>query len=111
MRELRNVIARAVALSAPAARFAQMPVLLAGASTAQGARGEAPIATAELPYHDAKAEVLSRFERDYLRDLLTRSGNNVSQAARVAGVGRKLLYTMLSRTGLAAGLRAPEDDG
>ena len=53
---------------------------------------------------------MNRFERDYLRDLLARSGNNVSQAARQAGVGRKLLYTMLSRTGLAAGLRAPEED-
>ena len=108
VRELRNVIARAVALSPPGTHFAQMPILLAGASAT---KGEAPIAAADQPYHDAKAEVLSRFERDYLRDLLARSGNNVSQAARVAGVGRKLLYTMLSRTGLAAGLRAPDDDG
>jgi DNA-binding NtrC family response regulator len=109
VRELRNVIARAVALSSPGARFAQMPILLAAA--AAPAMSAAPIAVADLPYHDAKAEVLSRFERDYLRDLLARSGSNVSQAARQAGVGRKLLYTMLSRTGLAAGLRAPEDDG
>ncbi|APR88592.1 Nitrogen regulation protein NtrC [Minicystis rosea] len=108
VRELRNVIARAVALAAPGARFARMPILLAGASTTL--RSEAPVATADVPYHEAKAEVLNRFERDYLRDLLARSGHNVAQAARHAGVGRKLLYSMLSRTGLAAGLRAPDDD-
>jgi DNA-binding NtrC family response regulator len=86
-----------------------MPILLAAAGAAS--RADAPIAAADQPYHDAKADVLGRFERDYLRDLLARSNNNISQAARQAGVGRKLLYTMLSRTGLAAGLRAPEDDG
>jgi two-component system, NtrC family, response regulator GlrR len=118
VRELRNVIARAVALATPGSRFAQMPILLAGAGALRpGAPGaveavsSAPVAAADKPYHDAKAELLNRFEKDYLRDLLARSGNNVSQAARQAGVGRKLLYTMLSRTGLAAGLRAPEDDG
>ncbi len=110
VRELRNVVARAVALSAPGTRFPEMPVLLAGAGSGSAAR-DAPIATADVPYHDAKAEVLNRFERDYLRDLLARSGNNVSLAARQAGVGRKLLYTMLSRTGFAADLRAPDDDG
>jgi DNA-binding NtrC family response regulator len=109
VRELRNVISRAVALATPGSRFAQMPVLLAAAGAQrEGASG--PVTTADRPYHDAKADLLSRFERDYLRDLLSRSGNNISQAARQAGVGRKLLYTMLSRTGLAAGLRAPEED-
>jgi DNA-binding NtrC family response regulator len=108
VRELRNVIARAVALAPPGARFAEMPILLAGAAAA---RSDAPITGADLPYHDAKAEVLARFEKDYLRDLLARSGNNISQAARIAGVGRKLLYTMLSRTGLASDLRGGEDEG
>src|SRR5262249_13349934 len=93
VRELRNVIARAVALSPPGTRFAQMPILLAAASSAAAtSRADAPIAVADMPYHDAKAEVLNRFERDYLRDLLARSSNNISQAARQAGVGRKLLY-------------------
>jgi DNA-binding NtrC family response regulator len=111
VRELRNVIARAVALAPPGTRFAQMPILLAAAGAAPGTAAETPIAVADQPYHDAKAKVLRRFEHDYLRDLLARSDNNVSQAARDAGVGRKLLYAMLSRTGLANGLRAPEDEG
>jgi DNA-binding NtrC family response regulator len=107
VRELRNVIARAIALSAPATPFAEMPVLLAG----NGAPPDAPTIRADKPYHDAKADLLARFERDYLADLLARANGNVSQAARDAGVGRKLLYAMLARTGLGAVAgEAPQDD-
>jgi len=108
VRELRNVIARAIALSPPGTSFAEMPILLAGSAAAAV---DSPTTRADKPYHDAKAELLARFEREYLADLLARANGNVSQAARNAGVGRKLLYSMLSRTGLGgAALEAPEGD-
>ena len=53
-----------------------------------------------MPYHEAKDEVLIRFERDYLRDLLARAGGNLSEAARKAGLERKFLYKLLDRAGL-----------
>jgi DNA-binding NtrC family response regulator len=98
VRELRNVVARAVALGAPGTPFAQMPVILGAAVVKTG--GE-PVARADRPFHEAKAELVERFERDYLNDLLAQHGNNLSQAARIAGVERKHLYRLLAKLGIA----------
>jgi DNA-binding NtrC family response regulator len=96
VRELRNVITRAVALSPPEADFDGMPIML------RPAAGEEPmpVVRADRPFHDAKADVVSKFERDYVSDLMRRAGGNISQAARVAGIERKYLYRLLERTGL-----------
>jgi DNA-binding NtrC family response regulator len=42
----------------------------------------------ELKFREAKAEVIARFEREYLCALLTRTEGNVSRAARIAGKER-----------------------
>ncbi len=97
VRELRNVITRAVALGGPATRFDELPILLRPA--VQGGDGEAT-ARADRPFHEAKQAVVDRFEREYLTDLLRRSGGNLSAAARQAGVERKFLYKLLERAGL-----------
>jgi DNA-binding NtrC family response regulator len=97
VRELRNVISRAVALRSPDADFAQMPILLRPAS---GGDEEALVFRADKPFHDAKAELIARFERTYLADLISRSGGNLSEAARQAGVERKYLYKLLDKSGL-----------
>jgi DNA-binding NtrC family response regulator len=95
VRELRNVITRAVALAPTGAAFASLPLLLrAGAA---GAAAEAPLGRADVPYHDAKASLLARFEKEYLADLLRRAEGNLSQAARIAGLERKYLYKVLER--------------
>ncbi len=95
VRELRNVVARAVALSPPGTPFAQMPVILGAAVVKQ-----APNTRADRPFHEAKAELVERFEREYLQDLLASYGDNLSQAARVAGVERKHLYRLLEKLGI-----------
>ncbi len=98
VRELRNVIARAVALAAPKAAFADMPIVLRP-SAASAPKG-GPLATADVSYHDAKAALIARFEREYLTDLLRRSGENLSLAARTAGLERKYLYRVLERNAM-----------
>ncbi len=105
VRELRNVVTRAVALAAQGARFDQMPLLLRPASS----KDEAAAARADVPFHDGKSAVIARFEREYLTDLLRRSGGNLSQAARSAGLERKYLYRVLERAGLLPP-RAKEGD-
>ena len=91
VRELRNVIARAVALRPPGAGFSELPILLGPARRDGGAPDPVPVA--DRPYHDAKAELLERFERSYLTDLLSRQ----------AGVERKYLYKLLDKHGLGRG--------
>jgi DNA-binding NtrC family response regulator len=43
------------------------------------------------------------FEREYLRALLARTGNNVRRAAQLAGLTRQGLYGLLTRNGLRGG--------
>ena len=105
VRELRNVIARAVALAPPKARFDEMPVMLRP-SAKQAA--EEPLVRADVPYHDAKAALIERFEREYMKDLMRRADGNISQASRIAGIERKYLYKVLERNSLLSG-RAKED--
>ncbi|HEY4244879.1 MAG TPA: sigma 54-interacting transcriptional regulator [Kofleriaceae bacterium] len=97
VRELRNVITRAVALAGPDDDFGSLPFVLRPTAAAP----EAPAtARADRPFHEAKDELVARFEREYLSDLVARAGGNLSQAARAAGLERKFLYKLLERAGL-----------
>ena len=108
VRELRNVITRAVALAGPAQRFADLPILLRPTLTAPD---EAPAVRADRPFHDAKQDVVDRFEREYLTDLLRRHAGNLSAAARAAGLERKFLYKLLERAGLRQKASDADDEG
>jgi DNA-binding NtrC family response regulator len=104
VRELRNVVGRAAALSPKGTLFASMPVILGAAVTSE----PASVARADRPFHVAKGELIDRFERDYLGDLMARYGDNMSNAARVAGIERKHLYRLLAKHGLS---KTDDDQG
>jgi DNA-binding NtrC family response regulator len=95
VRELRNVLERALALSPGARSFAELSLSL-GQS---GAAAELALRT-DLPFAEAKAELLQAFERRYLQDVLARAAGNQSEAARLAGMDRKHLRRLLVRCGL-----------
>lgn len=97
VRELRNVITRGVALGAPGAPFSELPILLRSPARSDDSP---PAVSADRPFSDAKADIVARFERAYLTDLLHRADNNISEAARQAGVERKYLYKLLDKHGL-----------
>jgi DNA-binding NtrC family response regulator len=97
VRELRNVVTRAVALAPSSARFDDLPFFVHGAADA----GAIPVGRADVPYRDAKSALISRFDREYLADLLRRANSNISQAARLAGLERKYLYRVLERAEMA----------
>ena len=107
VRELRNVIRRAMALAPPGARLEQMPLLLRPAAPPEPSD---PLGDASVPYHQAKDALLARFEREYFTDLLRRAGDNLSQAARSAGLERKYLYRLLERAGLRSSSRGGADE-
>ncbi len=105
VRELRNVITRAVALAGPDDDFQSLPFVLRPTAAAP----EVQTARADRPFHEAKDELVARFEREYLTDLVQRAAGNLSQAARIAGLERKFLYKLLERAGLRTKAEADEE--
>lgn len=100
VRELMNVLQQA----ASAARGAEVtvedlpPEVLGRASSEP--TGGIGFPDASMPFKDAKAQVLDLFERQYLQDLLTRHEENISKAAREAGIDRRHLYRLLDKYGI-----------
>jgi transcriptional regulator with GAF, ATPase, and Fis domain len=54
----------------------------------------------EMPFKDAKEQIIEAFERDYLVELIKRYGGNVSRAARAADMDRKSITRLLKKHGI-----------
>jgi two-component system, NtrC family, nitrogen regulation response regulator GlnG len=63
-------------------------------STRSGAPG------LDMPFKEAKEQLIEGFERDYLKSLLARCEGNQSRAAREAGIDRVYLRRLLHKHGL-----------
>ncbi|MFO0615693.1 MAG: sigma 54-interacting transcriptional regulator [Polyangiaceae bacterium] len=96
VRELRNFAERFLALEGlpPEALLGG-----AGAPAREGAADARGIRATE-PFHESKRLWMDRFERAYLEDLLSRSGGNISEAARLAGLSRQSCYRLMEKHGL-----------
>jgi DNA-binding NtrC family response regulator len=94
VRELRNVVERAVSLGGETA----LPPS-AGLSVNTPGKG-IPTGTADLPFKEAKDNLVAAFERDYLADLLRRCEGNISRAAREAGIDRVYLHRLIKKHNL-----------
>lgn len=94
VRELRNAVARALALGvpAPAGSEAQPP-------SGSGDSGGLDVRLDE-PLLAGRSRVAREYERAYMELALKQTGGNVSQAAELAGIGRKFAYTLIQRFGL-----------
>lgn len=97
VRELMNVLQQA----ASAARDAEvtvedLPPEVLGRPGLETRSGSG-FPDASMPFKDAKAQVLDLFERQYLEDLLSRHDQNISKAAREAGIDRRHLYRLLDK--------------
>lgn len=91
VRELRNVVQRLHLLGTA---FAAPPMQ----ATAQAAPvPPAPGAAFELPFKDAKTQVVEDFERSYLQHVMQRSQGQVALAARLSELDRRHLYTLLQK--------------
>ena len=125
VRELENIIERAVVLErSPNLSINALPAMLREgyrqgrptpstgyhdvASSPAPQEGLVPSA---LPagYHEARDLALSAFHEKYFDRLLTQTGGNVSEAARISGVERSNLKRMLKRVGVTAENYRPAD--
>jgi DNA-binding NtrC family response regulator len=92
VRELRNAIERAVHLGAAHA----IPMADAPVPISERREETAP----DLPFKQAKEQLVVAFEHAYVRRLMDRHQGNISAAARDAGIDRNYLYRLLKKHGL-----------
>jgi DNA-binding NtrC family response regulator len=98
VRELRNVIERACALThGDHLEIDEALETDKGPAPAVSSGGAVNI---ELPFKEAKAQVIDTFEREYIRSLLQRHKGNLSAASRSAEVDRKHFRELLRKHGL-----------
>jgi DNA-binding NtrC family response regulator len=93
-RELRNVIERACALS----HGERLEIDEALEERPVGQADAVP--NIDLPFKEAKALLVDRFERGYIEAILKRHEGNLSAAARAAEIDRKHLRELLRKHGL-----------
>ena len=99
VRELRNAVERSRAFSLDGLVLgAQERISSPGATLAAEAGSIVPDYL--LAYKEAKEKVLEVFEREYVKRLLSRSSGGVAGAARLAGIDRKHLYTLMEKHSL-----------
>jgi DNA-binding NtrC family response regulator len=99
IRELQNSINRGVLLTSGntiTSKDLLSPEELAEASP-NSSGIDVPIAVHQLPYKDAKEEVITHFTSSYLTTALTKSSGNVSAAARASGMERQAFQRLLRR--------------
>jgi DNA-binding NtrC family response regulator len=52
-----------------------------------------------LPFKDAKQELVGRFEREYIREILRKHNGNISRASRAADIERAYLQRLIKKHG------------
>src|SRR5262249_9575246 len=93
VRELRNVLERACVLSKGETLNLEDGFANETTTPATGFR-------TDLPFKEAKGQLVERFEREYIVDLMRRHKLNLSAAAREAQIDRKHLRELLRKYGL-----------
>jgi DNA-binding NtrC family response regulator len=95
VRELMNVIERAVSLT----EFNQITPLDLPPSMLESVKGE-EVRSTEESFQTAKRRAIEDFETQYLSQLLSETGGNVSEAARRSGMKRSAFQRLMARYGL-----------
>jgi transcriptional regulator with GAF, ATPase, and Fis domain len=103
IRELRNVLDRAWALSGASCEFARLRLWV----DATAAPGFADVVDTTVPFKDAKDRWNDHFERRYVAGVFAAAGNNVTHAAAHAGLSRRHFRELLHKHGIVT---RPADD-
>tara|TARA_R110002096_G_scaffold436038_2_gene665750 strand:+ start:3769 stop:5139 length:1371 start_codon:yes stop_codon:yes gene_type:complete len=103
VRELRNVVERALSLRGSDGPASATDILSPVSHARPNSRPPTAPAHAEMldmPFKEAKGLLVEAFERDYLEQLLTKHRGNISQAANEAGIDRNYIHRLIKKYGL-----------
>jgi len=110
VRELQNVIEHTVVLIEPGGEIQPKDIPVIGEDQpVSDIASPGPISGdggVEGSFRAMRDSLLARFERQYLQQIVTLAGGNMSRAARIAGVDRTTLYRLMERHGLQKKLLA-----
>jgi DNA-binding NtrC family response regulator len=105
IRELRNVIERAVMLCAgDRITHKELAALLPSSAAENGPRSTGEDDYLHLPYSEAKQKVLEAFTLRYIKGKLAAHGGNVTHAAQDSGIPRQHFQQIMKRC-------LPDEDG
>jgi len=107
VRELEHVIERAVVLATGDQIAAED--LPQGLQAISAAVAVAPRPYLELPFKDAKAQLVGDFERRYIVDVLRKYRGNISRAAAHSGIDRRSLHRLISKYKIDAAASSHSD--
>lgn len=93
VRELRNAVERACLLANGDFLSIDDALQGGGPETAPAAMG----VRTDLPFKEAKGQLVAMFEREYIEDLMQRHAMNLSAAAREAQIDRKHLRELIRK--------------
>lgn len=98
VRELENVVERAITLAAGEwIEVCDLPENLVCSLDVPDTN------ETDLPFKQAKDQLVIRFERGYLQKMLARHNGNISMAARTSGIDRRTFHRLLRRHHLRSG--------
>ncbi len=97
VRQLQNIINRAVLLSDSRKITPHELTSFEDNGRKGEAQGQVPACVYQLPYRQAKEEVIGPFTSAYLRHCLTNSKGNVSAAAKASGMERQAFQRLMRR--------------
>jgi len=100
VRELSNVIQRAVSFAeGNSITKANVDFIFAEMEHGED-KTERMTVDSDIPFKDAKQQIVENFEKEYLAGLLEKHRHNLSKAAREAKIDRKHLRNLLKKYGL-----------
>lgn len=105
VRELENLLHRAVLLN----DGEELRLVSVMQATRAPVRDLCDFSMTQSNFRQAKAQAVSAFERAYLMELLSRTGGNIAQAARLCGQERSQLNKLVRKHGLARSQFLRED--
>ena len=108
VRELQNVIERALVLAAgDTVQPDDLPPSVV--KSKGGVSGDHPGFYLDLPFKEAKEHLIEDFEKRYIVEVLKRFGGNVSRSAEHSGIDRRSLHRLLAKYQIDAHQAAAED--